>query len=364
MIAKEKTAIRVFAPIGKRTTPVTINIVSLFNQLLKKVSEREAKVLEMRFGLGKYEKHTLEAIGQEFNITRERVRQIENAAINKLSSIDKSEGLSQILDMAFNTLALHGGVLVKNSLLRNLRDSINSSSESDMNYLELALVMSNDITTVHNTIQFHPYYYISELQANDVTTTAKSVINKLKKKKDVADMTELQELIASEVGIKFEISTLSNICRTSKELKLTENGKVGLFKWAHINPRTIHDKITFVLKKHGKPMHFDDLTMATRNMSFDEKTINVQAVHNELIRDNSFVLIGRGIYALAEWGYKPGTVSDVITDILTKSGPLDRDTIIKKVLEVRQVKKITIQLNLKNKTLFDRVGRNTYDLKK
>ena len=97
-------------------------------------------------------------------------------------------------------------------------------------------------------------------------------------------------------------------------------------------------------------------------MNFDSKTINTQAVHNELIRHNGFVLIGRGIYALSEWGYSEGTVSDVIVEILRERGELKRDEIIAEVLKRRQVKKITIQLNLKNKPMFQRVGRDVYKL--
>ena len=361
---EEKYIIGALAPAGKHMANSTINIASLFNQLFKHVPEREAKVLKMRFGLENFEKHTLEAIGQVFGITRERVRQIENTAIKKLSAVHRSAEFTQILDMAFNTLTLHGGVLIKNALLINLWRRINSNSKADMNYLELAITMSDRITTVNNTVKFHPYYFVNTLGETTVRDAADAVISKLNKKKNVISITETHELISSSLGLKMGVTTISNICKTSKALKLTDSGDVGLFKWAHINPRNIHDKIIFVMKKYGKPIHFAELTAQIKKYEFDEKLINVQAVHNELIRNDAFVLIGRGIYALAEWGYKPGTVGDVIIDILKKHGPLDRDTIIEKVLEVRQVKKITIQLNLKNRKLFERVGRNTYGLKK
>ena len=97
---------------------------------------------------------------------------------------------------------------------------------------------------------------------------------------------------------------------------------------------------------------------------FDVKRVNVQAVHNELIRNSHFVLIGRGIYALDEWGYKNGTVADVIEEVLADAKARTREEITKAVLDRRHVKTITIYLNLKNKNQFVRVGRDKYTLAK
>ena len=340
-----------------------IKLTSIFSQLFKQVSEREKDILEMRFGLANYSKHTLEAIGQKFGITRERVRQIENAAIKKLSTAAQETAIVEILSFAKSILDINGGILEKHALLRTILMEINSDSESDMHYIELALLMGNDIITVHNTIKFHPYYYVKGVGSSTVADTARSIESKLKKKKDVIAVSDALVLLDVNTEHTMTTDSITHICRISKALKVTEEGNVGLFKWAHINPRNIHDKIVFVMKEYGKPMHFDELTESIKSHGFDEKAVNVQAVHNELIRHDDFVLIGRGIYALADWGYTPGTVADVIASIL-KDGPMERDTIIEKVLEVRQVKKITIQLNLKNKDLFERVGRNTYALKK
>lgn len=341
-----------------------INLAPIFSVLFGEISTREQQILEMRFGLDTHSKHTLEAIGQQFGITRERVRQIENAAIKKLSAHVAGTDLETIINYTVSLLQANGDILEKYRLLRELLGAIQSDVESDMNYLELTLMLSEDITTVHNTIKFHPHYHLNTVTRGTVGEVTSAVMGQLKKKKDVMTLETLEDWLATHAGISLSVPTISNICKIAKELKVVDEEAVGLFKWAHINPRNIHDKIVFVLKESEKPMHFNEITEAIRNHKFDEKRVNVQAVHNELIRDEKFVLIGRGIYALTDWGYTPGTVSDVIVGILEKEGPLDRDTIVDKVLEVRQVKKITIQLNLKNKALFTRVGRNTYGLKK
>ena len=353
-----KTAI----PTAVRIT-TTVKLSSIFSQLFKQVSDREKQILEMRFGLDTHSKHTLEAIGQKFGITRERVRQIENAAVKKLSTFEKETAITQLIAFAKYVLETNGGILEKHALLKGVLTEINSDSESDMHYVELALLMNTDIITVHNTIKFHPYYYLRGIGASTVADVTSAITSSLKKKKDVIKLSEIKDTITVDTAAPLTTEVITNVCRVSKNLKVTDNDTVGLFKWTHINPRNIHDKIIFVMKEYGKPMHFEELTEFIRNRGFDDKTVNVQAVHNELIRHDDFVLIGRGIYALGAWGYTPGTVSDVITSIL-KDGPMERDAIIEKVLEVRQVKKITIQLNLKNKKLFERVGRNTYGLKK
>jgi Holliday junction resolvasome RuvABC DNA-binding subunit len=107
-------------------------------------------------------------------------------------------------------------------------------------------------------------------------------------------------------------------------------------------------------------MHFVDIANRIIETKFDTKRVNLQAVHNELIRCSDFVLIGRGIYALKEWGYQSGTVMDVIESILKERGEMDQEDIVKSVLERRQVKRITILLALKDSTKFVRTGRKRY----
>lgn len=107
-------------------------------------------------------------------------------------------------------------------------------------------------------------------------------------------------------------------------------------------------------------MHFVDLANLI-STSFKEE-VKTSTIHNELIRNEEFILIGRGIYVLKEWGYKPGTVMDVILEIFRKNDnePLSTEEITEKVLKTRQVKDSTIYMNLQNKQCIERVGRNLY----
>jgi predicted Zn-ribbon and HTH transcriptional regulator len=137
----------------------------------------------------------------------------------------------------------------------------------------------------------------------------------------------------------------------------------GLVKWPTVNPKNIRDKIYVILADNKKPMHFSEIADSIKESNFKRKNVTVQAIHNELIKDSRFVLIGRGIYALSSWGFDRGTVADIITDVLKEAQePLHRDEIVKRVLKSRQVKETTILLNLQSKSQFKRVAKATYAL--
>lgn len=154
------------------------------------------------------------------------------------------------------------------------------------------------------------------------------------------------------------------VASISKQLA-SLNGLWGLAKWPTVNPRNIRDKIFVVLEAKKEPMHFSEIATAISNSNFRRKNVTIQAIHNELIKDPRFVLIGRGIYALSAWGYARGTVSDIITQILKEAKePLSREEIVKRVLRARKVKETTVLLNLQNKDLFTKVDKDYYILAK
>ena len=68
------------------------------NEVLGTLSEREARVLRLRFGLDDGRNRTLEEVGREFNVTRERIRQIEAKALRKLRHPSRSKKLKDFLD--------------------------------------------------------------------------------------------------------------------------------------------------------------------------------------------------------------------------------------------------------------------------
>jgi len=177
----------------------------------------------------------------------------------------------------------------------------------------------------------------------------------------VAELADEVQIALQEKDITAEREHIISLLSVDVRLKRVPEG-VGLLKWRHINPKSIRDKAYIVLKRDNKPLHFVEIANKITDAGFDRKVVTTQAVHNELIRDEHFVLVGRGLYGLKEWGYKKGTVSDIIEDLLRKKSPLTKQEIIAGVLKQRHVKKGTISLNLQKNDHFVRVGRAVYSL--
>src|SRR3989338_3989045 len=146
--------------------------------------------------------------------------------------------------------------------------------------------------------------------------------------------------------------TLASLLSISKNIGCNVFDEVGLTSSAEIKPRGVRDKAYLVLKKNTKPQHFRAITAMINESDFGGRSAPMQAVHNELIKDKRFVLVGRGIYGLGEWGYEPGTVKEVIANYVRANGPSSKDTIVAHVMKTRMVKPNTVILGMQDKKLF------------
>lgn len=344
-------------------SPKDVKVHELIQHLLVVLSDKEKYIIENRFALEKDKKQTLEQIGQHFGVTRERVRQIERGALRKLERNAQNTNIRILTEFAKAILEKEGGIVKDKYFKEMLVKILPNVSEDDLHELHLALVLESNIHFKGNTLKYDPHWHLSSMRPELIKQTAQASIKALSKAKRVLSFKELTGKVNTKIGQELNENTLTHILRLTKACKFTEEG-AGLYSWRHIHPRTLRDKIQFVLQREKRPMHFDKIAKMIREASFDDKQVNIQAVHNELIRNDNFVLIGRGIYALEEWGYKSGTVADVIEDILSDGTPRSREEITKAVLKRRHVKTITIYLNLKNKAQFSRVGRDQYTLSK
>ena len=88
--------VNIVAPVDAATAA---GLKSATMEILETLTPREAKVLRMRFGIGMNTDHTLEEVGKQFDVTRERIRQIEAKALRKLRHPSRSEHLRSFLDM-------------------------------------------------------------------------------------------------------------------------------------------------------------------------------------------------------------------------------------------------------------------------
>lgn len=331
------------------------------NQLLLLLSQRERYIIEKRFGLDDLHKFTLEEIGQHFQLTRERVRQIEKNALKKLRRNIDNFGLTTINALGLRFLQESGGVLREDILLSKVLTEQQGLSAANILFV---LNLSKDFSRAKNTLSHAPYFWLNTIESSLIDEVSSKAVSILKHERKVFTIDEMKKQLKDSIKSlsKLTNQALQNIFLAYKQFKVLDD-KVGLIEWRDLHPRTLRDKIFFILRKSKKPLHFVDIANSIVQENFNKKNVNLQAVHNELIRHPDFILIGRGIYALKEWGYSEGTVADVITDILREKKELSEEEIVAEVLKQRQVKKITILLNLKNKPQFVRVGRKRYALK-
>jgi transcriptional regulator len=335
------------------------------SNLLLLLSDKEKKVIVNRFDLEKKGKQTLEEIGQEFGVTRERVRQIERNALAKMKRNVFNTTLRSLHDFISNIIKLHGGIIKEDELFNILASVMPGNSKVDKNPSHLAFVLHDSIDCIGNTILFHPYLKSKDIPEFFMKFSSNKLVNYLQKNGDLVKVDEIFNDLSPSLS-EFDLSStkLRSLITIDKRTTLINGDLVGLKEWRHINPRTLREKILYILRQEEKPMHFNAIAEKISGAKFDQRDVNIQAVHNELIRHDQFVLIGRGIYALSDWGYEKGTVSDVIECILKEKKELNIDEIIDAVLEKRQIKRITIMLALKDSNKFERIGRKRYKLAK
>ena len=317
-----------------------------------------------RYGLSGKEIKTLAAIGQEQNLTRERVRQIEKDLIKNLRKTGLGRESFQVTkELLLNTVTEHGRIMAQDTLLTHL----GVKDENDRNAIIFLLHLMEELEDYlhQNYKKCWVTILFNKQLLSEFTAESKNIFANAAKPLNSAEFLELfkqTELYQKNEG-ELSDKIIINFLDLAQEVERNAFDQWGLSTWKEITPKDVGDKAYLVMKNHGKPEHYSVITEMINKAKFDSRTAYKETVHNELIKDSRFILIGRGIYALSEWGYKPGVVSDVITEILKASAhPLSREKIIEEVLKRRVVKKNTILVGLSNKKLFKKVGKNLYAL--
>lgn len=341
------------------------NIVRSFEEILISLSEKEKNVIERRVWL-KWEKETLQSIWNSFSptITRERVRQIEESGIRKIWRIIKASILTDIQEKGIEFVKMSWGLASRDSLVNYLIKELNLEKDINKGVLETIVQSDFDILKSKQKLGCKIYFYLSKISRYNVDVIHKEAIKVLKKKKDVIEKEELFKIVSENLKDLRGISAplVGSVLELFDDIIFWEDNLVWLTKWKILNPKTLKDKAVYILKKEWTPMHFVDI--ANKIIEVLEDNVKINTIHNELIRNEDFVLIGRGIYALREWWFKPGTVLDVIISILEKRNePMSTEEIVKEVLKIRDVKETTIYMNLQNRQVIERVWRNFYQLK-
>jgi len=324
--------------------------------LLLSVPERARNVLVQRFCLGdEPERVTLEAIGKNYGITRERVRQIENFA---LKSVKKSESFARneaVFQELADLIVSLGGVVSEDDLLNHI-----SSDKSVQNHVNLLLILGDAFKDQKENSEFRRHWIVDHAVAQKVHESLAKLHQNLSEEDLVSESEIIDALLRHLKGIPEHYKDEEIIKRwltLSKVIGQNPLGEWGIATSPHINARGMRDYAFLVIRRHGSPMHFTEVANAITKVF--GKPAHVATCHNELIKDDRFVLVGRGLYALSEWGYESGVVRDVIKKILDKYGPMTKNEIIEKVLKERYVKENTVTVNLQDARYFnkDKDGR-------
>jgi hypothetical protein len=328
------------------------DIISLIDQ------EREREIITRRFGL--YDRReTLEQIGELLGITRERVRQLEKAILIRLkiaAEDGKTDTVASLEKVFIRTLSEMG----RAARVANLADALYGKTTNQQERAHVAFIatLAPNLTVIDENDNYYQATAVAEYgDEKKLKGRVDEIVKLIKEAKEPQTVDQLFDKLSYEHPA--QAAALASISKQLAHLRDTW----GLTKWPTVNPKNIRDKIYVILADNKKPMHFSDIAKSIKDSSFKRKDVTTQAIHNELIKDKRFVLIGRGIYALDTWGFSKGTVSDIIANVLKDAKePLHRDEIVKRVLKSRQVKETTILLNLQSKPQFKRVAKATYVL--
>jgi len=337
-----------------------MTIVKIISSALVNLNPRQQEVLTARFGLvGEGEGETLAAIGDRLHVTRERIRQIENSgmALAK-SNLSKNEEANVLLAKIGKFITLKGGVAGKPEVVAYANTLAKGARETHLDFLAEA---TGAFYTRREDDEFMPLYFSGEKEFRAAKAFVDGWASTLRSERGQVFSGSYKTELANYSRTKGVASPMvENYLGLSKQIGMNPYGDVGLSEWPEINPKTVRDKIYLVLKKKSEPLHFMDIAEHINKVGFDGQKALGPTVHNELIKDSRFVLVGRGMYGLREQGYEPGIAREVIAKVLKEKGPLAPRDVVVHVTKQRMFKPNTIVINLQNKSLFERMPDGRY----
>lgn len=346
---------------------MVIDINNLVKDSLGGLSERQKEVLEKRYGLFDPCVFTLEELGQKYGITRERVRQIEDKALTLVKKEIGHNGIfGKLIELATNHLKNFGGLRREDLFLTDVKYLAKNSDSSDTfgNRVRFLFEVSGKIHYSKWDDNFYAYWYLNNEDKKRALNFVKNLKVFLKnKKEEILDHKKFDELFDQVIKPhRLQDSIAMNYVSVSKDFSINYFGDFGLSEWPEILPKTAKDWAYLVLKRENKPLHFKELSKTISRLRENKKT-NIATVHNELIKDKRFILVGRGIYGLREFGITPGTAKDVLRQYLKKHGPLRSNELTQLVLAERFFKPNTLLINLQNKKYFKRLSDGRYTIR-
>lgn len=327
----------------KNKEVIKLNAVDIVDSLLNDLQERERDVISRRFALHEDNYQTLEEIGKIYNLTRERVRQIERASLKKIKKIDNLDSkLESVRIVVEKLISEHGGIMEKGFMLDILTvlaikmDQTGKAFDKDVykNYLDFVLseLLDEHIEKVDKSDTFSSFFKLKDQTVDYLEEMVGELKVKLKSVKDTMLFEDLVEVIKNlksfSVNKAKMIANSGNLDLKSvfkedvfpewaeiidknkpfysfmqaiKDINPNKFGFWGSDDSSEIKPKRIADKIFLILKNEKKPLHFSEITKKINETGFDKKKVSSGSVHNELILDGRYILMDRGVYGLKEW---------------------------------------------------------------
>lgn len=340
-----------------KTIILSFNPKQVVKKLLGALPVRAQDVIVGRFGLNQSgDEMTLEAIGQKYGITRERVRQIENYAINHIRKSDVYTKEKVVFEELLSTVGKMGGVISEEDLLNYLGKDI-----STQKYIHFLLVVGDEFNKIKEDAEFKHRWHIDKSLSDKIQDALQKLYAKLSDDAIVPESEMISSFLEHLKDVSDEYKQDEIITRwlsLSKNISKNPLGEWGRSKSSNIKTKGVRDYAYLILRRHGSPIHFREVAKLISEIF--KKKAHVATTHNELIKDPRFVLVGRGLYALKEWGYSTGVVKDVIREILKKEGPLSKEEVLERVLKERYVKPNTVMVNLQNPKYFKKTKQGVY----
>lgn len=343
------------------------NLEKSIEEVFKTLKEKERDILSNRFGLFGEKAKTLASIGKNLNLTRERIRQIQNSALYKIKNSQNNE---KVFAYVQKIEQAQGGLISVKDIEKKLEIPMRGAMRdpdrdvgTNANYALFLMEASKNLKKIKGYKSLASTFIDKDLEQKDIISAENDLVKILKNKAKAIMVENLIEIYKTKVKVNLPDETIKSLVYASTSFAFDWKNRIGLSSWREINPKSARDKSYFTLKKEERPLHFTHIAELIAKESFVGKNPTAATVHNELILDPRFVLVGRGIYALAEWGFKGGTVEDVIAEIL-RSNPkgLERDVIIEEVLKSKLVARNTVMMNLLVKKQFARDKSGKYKL--
>lgn len=321
------------------------------------LQDRASDVIMNRFGLTPDgERKTLEEIGRKYNITRERVRQIEDAALALIKKSGAYKAEQPIFDELKQIIHKLGSIVAEHELLHYI-----SKDKPTQNHIHFLLTLGDTFKKHREDDHFHARWSVDDEMAGKVHDSLKKLYESLNDE-DLIPETEMLKKFFEHMKDIAEQYKNEEIARRwlsmSKAVAKNPLGEWGKASSPNIRTRGVKDYAFLIMRRHGTPLHFKEVADSI-SKTFNKK-VHYATCHNELIKDPRFVLVGRGMYALAEWGYKAGIAREVIRDILKREGPLSKEDVVAKVNKERYFKKNTILVNLVNPKYFKKNKSGLY----